>query len=124
MRGVLVRGFCVPIFELPLYGAFTQLRKENNMQDWQKAKILSAVMLSRHLEEKTRAFAENFDRGGEWELSLSCVIGDFVKNQVTFPYDVARLANHGWMPDDLVKSMWTYATEEFDYEAHLDLLER
>lgn len=94
------------------------------MLDWEKAKILSTVMLSRHLEEKTRAFAENFDRGGEWELSLSCVIGDFVKNQVTFPYDVARLANHDWMPDDLVKSMWTYATEEFDYEAHLDLLER
>ena len=94
------------------------------MQDWQKAKILSAVMLSRNLEEMTRAFAENFNRGSEWELSLSCVIGDFVKNQVTFPYDVARLANHDWMPDDLVKSMWTYATEEFDYEAHLDLLER
>ena len=94
------------------------------MLDWEKAKILSAVMLSRHLEEKTRAFAENFDQGGEWELSLSCVIGDFVKNQVTFPYDVARLANHGWMPDDLVKSMWAYATEDFDYQEHLDLLDR
>lgn len=94
------------------------------MQDWQKAKILSAVMLSRNLEEKTRAFAENFNRGSEWELSLSCVIGDFVKQKVTFPYDVAVLADHEFMPDDLVESMWTYATEEFDYEAHLDLLER
>ena len=34
------------------------------------------------------------------------------------------LADHEFMPDDLVESMWTYATEEFDYEAHLDLLER
>ena len=126
MHGVRVRGFCIPIFEFSTVRSFYRLRikKLKTMLDWQKAKILSAVMLSRNLEEKTRAFAENFNRGSEWELSLSCVIGDFVKNQVTFPYDVARLANHDWMPDDLVKSMWTYATEEFDYEAHLDLLER
>ena len=115
-----------PFLSFPLYGTFIRLRikKLKTMLDWEKAKILSAVMLSRHLEEKTRAFAENFDQGGEWELSLSCVIGDFVKNQVTFPYDVARLANHGWMPDDLVKSMWAYATEDFDYQEHLDLLDR
>ena len=126
MHGVRVRGFCIPIFEFSTVRSFYRLRikKLKTMLDWQKAKILSAVMLSRNLEEKTRAFAENFNRGSEWELSLSCVIGDFVKNQVTFPYDVARLANHDWMPDDLVKSMWTYATEEFDYEAHLDVLER
>ena len=94
------------------------------MLDWEKAKILSAVMLSRDLEEKTRGFAENFDRGGEWELALASVIGDFVKQKITFPYDVAVLADHEFLPDDLVESMWTYATEEFDYEAHLDLLER
>ena len=47
-----------------------------------------------------------------------------MKQKVTFPYDVAVLADHEFMPDDLVESMWTYATEEFDYEAHLDLLER
>ena len=94
------------------------------MLDWEKAKILSAVMRTHALEEWTRPFVEEFDNAGEWELALASVIGDFVKQKVTFPYDVSRLANHDWMPDDLVKSMWTYATEEFDYEAHLDLLKR
>lgn len=89
-----------------------------------KAKILSAVMRTRALEERTRPFVEEFDNVGEWELALASVIGDFVKQKITFPYDVGVLADHEFMPDDLVESMWTYATEEFDYEAHLDLLER
>ena len=94
------------------------------MLDWEKAKILSAVMRTRALEERTRPFVEEFDNVGEWEFALASVIGDFVKQKITFPYDVGVLADHEFMPDDLVESMWTYATEEFDYEAHLDLLER
>ncbi|OFM24490.1 hypothetical protein HMPREF2710_05940 [Rothia sp. HMSC069D01] len=115
-----------PFLSFPLYGTFIRLRikKLKTMLDWEKAKILSAVMRTRALEERTRPFVEEFDNAGEWELALASVIGDFVKQKVTFPYDVAVLADHEFMPDDLVESMWTYATEEFDYEAHLDLLER
>lgn len=126
MCGVRVRGFYVPIFEFSTVRSFIRLRikKLKTMLDWEKAKILSAVMRTRALEERTRPFVEEFDNVGEWELALASVIGDFVKQKVTFPYDVAVLADHEFMPDDLVESMWTYATEEFDYEAHLDLLER
>lgn len=126
MHGVRVRGFYVPIFEFSTVRNFYPIENKE-AEDYvglEKAKILSAVMRTRALEERTRPFVEEFDNAGEWELALASVIGDFVKQKVTFPYDVAVLADHEFMPDDLVESMWTYATEEFDYEAHLDLLER
>ena len=43
-----------------------RIKKLKTMLDWEKAKVLSAVMRTRTLEERTRSFVEEFDNVGEW----------------------------------------------------------
>lgn len=93
------------------------------MLDWEEAKVLSGYMVSLPIVRKDK-WAIHFDAVGEWEMSLSCSAADCVEAGLSMPKDVLEKANLGIIPEDILSSIQKLATEDFDYEEHIDFLDR
>lgn len=93
------------------------------MLGWEEAKVLSGYMVSLPIVRKDK-WATHFDAVGEWEMSLSCSAADCVEAGLSMPKDVLEKADLEIIPEDILASIQKLATEDFDYEEHIDFLDR
>ena len=90
----------------------------------EKAHILSYYLLDLPISEDARKTALRYLEGDEWEEAMVAPVWSLAEQGIYMPAEVSEVLDFEYFDDEEAKLIRQFATEDFDYEAHLDLLER
>ena len=86
--------------------------------------ILAKYLLSLPMPPESYKWANEYARTEEWDQVIVAVVGCFIQYDRNYPKVVLSYLDFEYFDDEDHAKIRELATEDFDYQEHLDLLER
>lgn len=85
--------------------------------------IIAKYLLTMPMPDISRKWVGEYARTEEWDQAIIAAVSCFLKQGAHFPKVVLKYLDFEYFDDKDYARIRELATEDFDYEAHLDLLE-
>ena len=86
--------------------------------------IIAKYLLTMPMPDISRKWVGEYARTEEWDQAIIAAVSCFLKQGAHFPKVVLKYLDFEYFDDKDYARIRELATEDFDYESHLDLVER